>query len=145
MSSHTVLYVLSDLSGLLWDFPVSKSHWLHIGRVKHGWLRKRQGLKAQRADSVNLLAVIRVLECNTDVLIQLKSWDNFFCMADSSLLLFLHQQYLLLFHRQNVLCLAQEYRGTGKRAFLYNMVCSKSSSKPLFSLPLQSEHFSGST
>lgn len=91
---------------------------------------------AQRADSVNLIAVIPVLECDTDVLIQLKSWDNFFCMADSS---------LLLFHRQNVLCLAQEYRGTGKRAFLYNMVCSKSPSKLLLSLPLQNEHFSGST
>jgi len=72
---------------------------------------------AQRADYVNLVAVILVVERDMDVLIQLKSWNNFFCMADSS---------LLLFHEQNFLCLAQEYRGTGKRAFLYNMVCSKS-------------------
>lgn len=94
---------------------------------------------AQRADYVNLVAVIPDLECDIDALIQLKSFDNFFSMVDSS---------LMLFHEQSFLCLAHEYRGRGKRACLYNMLCSKSPSKVLvcfFFLPLRSEYFSSST
>lgn len=54
---------------------------------------------AQRADYVNLVAVTPVLECDMDVSVQLKSWDNFLCMRDFS---------LLFFHERNFLCLALE-------------------------------------
>lgn len=64
------------MSLLCWNFLHSSGIFQSSGVVDSilaegniAWLRKRQGVMAQRADYVNLVAVIPVLECDMDALI----------------------------------------------------------------------------